>query len=122
MANGKILGMTIYIGTILVIAAYFWLIFFMDSELIVRIFVFSTLAAILSLGGWIGYDLVITSPKHVSPQRIPKMTIYNVPREESEERLPVDIHRTTPPDFLATPVLIWKKRAKTPIRNREIEI
>ena len=63
MNKDRIIGLLIFIGSILGIIIYAWLLFFINPIIIIQITLFIAVSAILS---WIGYTLATTpSPKAI---------------------------------------------------------
>jgi len=63
MNKDRIIGLLIFIGSILGIIIYAWLLFFINPIIIIQITLFIAVSAILS---WIGYTLTTTpSPKAI---------------------------------------------------------
>jgi predicted DNA-binding transcriptional regulator len=62
MNKDKIIGLLIFIGSILGIIIYAWLIFFISPIIVIQITLFIAVSAILSILSWIGYTLATTPP------------------------------------------------------------
>lgn len=62
MNKDKIIGLLIFIGSILGIVIYAWLLFFVATIIVIQITLFIAVAAILAILLWIGYTLATTPP------------------------------------------------------------
>ena len=62
MNKDKIIGLLIFIGSILGIIIYAWLLFFISPIIVIQITLFIAVSAILSILSWIGYTLATTPP------------------------------------------------------------
>jgi len=63
MNNDQLTGAGILIGSIVGLAAYFWLVFISTwSLLTVQLTAFAAIAAVLLIVAWIGYTLATTPP------------------------------------------------------------
>jgi len=62
MNKDRIIGLLIFIGSILGIIIYAWLIFFISPIIVIQITLFIAVSAILAILSWIGYTLATTPP------------------------------------------------------------
>jgi len=62
MNKDKIIGLLIFIGSILGIIIYAWLLFFISPIIVIQITLFIAVSAILAILSWIGYTLATTPP------------------------------------------------------------
>lgn len=62
MNKDKIIGLLIFIGSILGIIIYAWLLFFIATIIVIQITLFIAVAALLAILAWIGYTLATTPP------------------------------------------------------------
>jgi len=66
MNKDRIIGLLIFIGSILGIIIYAWLLFFISPIIVIQITLFIAVSAILAILSWIGYTLATTpSPKPI---------------------------------------------------------
>ena len=62
MNRDRIIGLLIFIGSILGIIIYAWLLFFISPIIVIQITLFIAVSAILAILSWIGYTLATTPP------------------------------------------------------------
>ena len=62
MNKDRIIGLLIFIGSILGIIIYAWLLFFISPIIVIQITLFIAVSAILAILSWIGYTLETTPP------------------------------------------------------------
>jgi predicted DNA-binding transcriptional regulator len=62
MNRDKIIGLFIFIVSILGIIIYAWLLFFIFPIIVIQITLFIAVSAILAILSWIGYTLATTPP------------------------------------------------------------
>jgi predicted DNA-binding transcriptional regulator len=62
MNKDRIIGLLIFIGSILGIIIYAWLLFFISPIIVIQITLFIAVSVILAILSWIGYTLATTPP------------------------------------------------------------
>ncbi|MEM2211524.1 MAG: hypothetical protein QW372_01880 [Nitrososphaerales archaeon] len=62
MNKDQLIGMSIFIASIVGIIIYGWLIFFIAPQLVLQVSAFIAIAIILGIMAWIGYTLATTPP------------------------------------------------------------
>jgi len=93
MADDRVLGSVILIGSLLGIVIYFWLLFMSSwSWLTIQVSAFLAVAMILLIVAWIGYTLATTPP----PMPLEDFD-FNSELEDSEKKVTFRINKETQP-------------------------
>jgi len=62
MSRDQIIGVLIFAGSLLAIALYAWLLFFVAPQLVMQATAFVLVSGVLLLVAWVGYTLATTPP------------------------------------------------------------
>jgi len=86
-SKDQLIGALIFIGSLLGIALYFWLVFLSAWDvLILKITAFVAISAVLGIVAWVGWTMSTTPPPEEITSEIPELS--SEPEEEEKESKP----------------------------------
>ncbi|MCD6510128.1 MAG: transcriptional regulator [Thermoprotei archaeon] len=85
-SKDQLIGALIFVGSLLGIALYFWLVFLSAWDvLILKITAFVAISAVLGIVAWVGWTMSTTPPPEEITSEIPELSSEPEEEEKKEE-------------------------------------